>query len=164
VSTTTNARTAPVPHDLFDPVALSDVLRRVRALSPERRPRWGSMTAHEMVCHLCDAFRMPVASRPLPRRGNVLHRTLFKWIAFRTPMPWPKGAPTLRELNQAKGGTPPADFAQDVAHLEALIERFIALEPDVDRSFHPLFGRMTRRDWAVWAYRHTDHHLRQFGL
>lgn len=29
---------------------------------------------------------------------------------------------------------------------------------------HFLFGTMTARDWYYWAWRHTDHHLRQFGL
>ena len=28
---------------------------------------------------------------------------------------------------------------------------------------HGLFGVMSRRDWQRWAYRHTNHHLRQFG-
>jgi hypothetical protein len=26
------------------------------------------------------------------------------------------------------------------------------------------FGAMLPKDWQRWGYRHTDHHLRQFGL
>ena len=29
---------------------------------------------------------------------------------------------------------------------------------------HGLLGSMSTRDWQRWAYRHTDYHLRQFGL
>ncbi len=29
---------------------------------------------------------------------------------------------------------------------------------------HPVFGLMTRAQWGRWAYRHMDHHLRQFGV
>jgi hypothetical protein len=29
---------------------------------------------------------------------------------------------------------------------------------------HAVFGAMTATDWYRWAYRHTDHHLRQFGV
>jgi uncharacterized protein DUF1569 len=29
---------------------------------------------------------------------------------------------------------------------------------------HPAFGPMTRTHWMRYAYLHTDHHLRQFGL
>jgi hypothetical protein len=29
---------------------------------------------------------------------------------------------------------------------------------------HRVFGLMTVADWQRWAYKHADHHLRQFGL
>ena len=29
---------------------------------------------------------------------------------------------------------------------------------------HPIFGSMSRGNWLRWAYMHTDHHLRQFGV
>jgi hypothetical protein len=29
---------------------------------------------------------------------------------------------------------------------------------------HGVFGRMTLEDWQRWAYKHADHHLRQFGV
>jgi hypothetical protein len=29
---------------------------------------------------------------------------------------------------------------------------------------HPVFGQMSESAWLRWAYVHTDHHLRQFGL
>ena len=29
---------------------------------------------------------------------------------------------------------------------------------------HGFFGRMSTADWQRWAYKHTNHHLRQFGL
>jgi hypothetical protein len=28
---------------------------------------------------------------------------------------------------------------------------------------HPLFGPLTRQEWAVATYKHTAHHLGQFG-
>lgn len=29
---------------------------------------------------------------------------------------------------------------------------------------HYMVGPMSRKDWRRWAYKHADHHLRQFGL
>ena len=29
---------------------------------------------------------------------------------------------------------------------------------------HGFFGTMSVADWQRWAYKHTDHHLRQFGV
>jgi hypothetical protein len=28
----------------------------------------------------------------------------------------------------------------------------------------PLFGPLTGREWGALAYKHADHHLRQFGV
>jgi hypothetical protein len=44
--------------------------------------------------------------------------------------------------------------------------RTIADAP-VDASLEPahgFFGTMSTRDWQRWAWKHTEHHLRQFGL
>lgn len=53
--------------------------------------------------------------------------------------------------------------------LAHLITRFEALGPlaapaEALPSAHFMFGVMTMADWRSWAYRHTGHHLRQFGL
>jgi hypothetical protein len=29
---------------------------------------------------------------------------------------------------------------------------------------HPVFQKMSAAEWGRWAYRHVDHHARQFGL
>ena len=29
---------------------------------------------------------------------------------------------------------------------------------------HGIFGPMSPRDWHRWAWKHTDYHLRQFGV
>jgi hypothetical protein len=62
------------------------------------------------------------------------------------------------------GGTKPKDFEQDRRRVvEAL--RALALAPDASLcASHAVFGRMTPGDWRRWAYRHFDHHLRQFGV
>ena len=69
--------------------------------------------------------------------------------------------PTRPEVEQGRGGTPPGDWESDRSELLALVRAF------ADRTAfgaHPVFGRMRRSDWMVWGYRHTDHHLRQFGV
>jgi hypothetical protein len=141
-----------------------ELLRRLRCVRPESVPRWGRMTAPQMVCHLGDAFRVVDGWRPVSHATGLLQSTIVKWIALYAPMPWPPGIPTRPELDQARGaGTPPGDFAADVAELEALVRRFVAAETGVDHWRHPLFGRMSQADWLRWGYLHVDHHLRQFG-
>jgi hypothetical protein len=141
-----------------------EILRRLRQLRPDSPRRWGRMTAHQMVCHLSDCFRMTTGEKRVSDATGVFQRTVVKWIALYIPAPWPAGILTRPEIDQHVGGTSPVDFSADVAELEALTELFIARDPDSNWPPHPIFGRMSRTAWLRWGYRHMDHHLRQFGV
>ena len=122
------------------------------------------MNAHQMVCHLDDAFKLGLGERTASPATGLFQRTIMKWGALYVPMPWPHGVPTRPEMEQGVGGTPPQEFDSDRAELLRTIERFC--EPA--RSFvsvrHPIFGSMTADQWMRWGFLHTDHHLRQFGV
>jgi len=124
------------------------------------------MSCHQMVCHLSDAFRRAVGDRPpAERRDNLVTRTVVKWIALRTSLPWPRGVRTPRDIDQVAGaGTPPTEFERDRSALIGLIERFVGLPTGAQRPRHFVFGVLTMRDWQRWAWAHVDHHLRQFGV
>jgi len=124
------------------------------------------MSAHQMICHLRDAFLIatdPEQTRPVLGLHN---RTIVKWVALYVPVRWPKDIPTTPELDQAAGGgTRPIDFARDVAELEQLLATVVAeRSARLTGIVHPIFGAMSEPAWLRWAYLHADHHLRQFGL
>jgi hypothetical protein len=121
------------------------------------------MSAHQMVCHLSDSFRMVLGQKPVCDAHGPFQRTIVKWIALYLPVSWPAGIPTRPELDQEEGGTRPADFAADIAELEALVNRVTSQKDSVGGRTHPFFGRMSEAAWLRWAYLHIDHHLRQFG-
>ena len=141
---------------------VDDLRRRLGTLRPAAPPRWGRMSAHQMVCHAADAMRMAIAERPVTAAPGLVPRTLLKWIALYAPLRWPRGIPTSPEIDQECDGTAPAEFARDVAQVEMLLHR-MATETTAFAP-HPLFGRMSRSQWLRWAYLHLDHHLRQFGV
>jgi len=95
--------------------------------------------------------------------SGPLQRTLWKWIALYLPLPWPAGIQTTPEIDQHSGGTCPGEFTADLAELTALIERLAAPDRRFHWPPHPIFGRLSESAWLRWAYRHADHHLRQFG-
>ena len=140
------------------------LIRRLRTLRPDSERRWGRMSAHQMVCHLADSCRMAIGQIPMNASPAVHQRTVVKWIALYLPLPWPAGVPTKPEIDQEIGGTCPSDFAADVATLEALTASMCATDEQFSWPEHPIFGRMSRDLWLRWAYRHMDHHLRQFGV
>jgi hypothetical protein len=77
-------------------------------------------------------------------------------------LPFPRNAPTVRELLSSPAGDWGADVATFTRLTEELAER--AADPRLQWPAHPLFGPLSRRAWGVLGYRHTDHHLKQFGL
>jgi hypothetical protein len=142
----------------------AELIRRLEMIEPGARGRWGRMTAHQMICHLKDCFRMALGEKKVASIGNFFHRTLVKWIGLYLPVPIPKGRPTMPEVNQEIGGSRPANFEQDFAELVTLIERFANRADGYEAAEHPILGKLTESEWARWGYMHTDHHLRQFGV
>jgi hypothetical protein len=139
-----------------------EIVRRLGELRPDSVRRWGRMSAHQMMCHLTDGFRMATGEKRVNATPSLSQRTLIKWIALHLPLPWPAGIMTVSEIDQEVGGTSPADFAADLAELEARVAQFAACRGGWPA--HPIFGRMSDAEWLRWGWRHTDHHLRQFGL
>ena len=140
-----------------------EIRRRLRTLTPNATARWGRMSAHQMVCHLADGCRMALGEKAVSSVSGPLPPPVMKWIALHLPLPWPKGIPTRPEVDQHGGGTRPVDFAADLAHAEALLDRLATRPIDLRCPPHPIFGAMSRADWLRWGYLHTAHHLRQFG-
>ena len=110
----------------------AEILRRLRTVRPESAHRWGQMSAHQMVCHLCDGCRMMTGVKPVSDATGRLQRTLVKWIALYLPLRWPAGILTRPEIDQQVAGTRPVDFATDVAQLEALLGSITTREKGFD--------------------------------
>lgn len=140
----------------------AEVLQRLRRLRPESTHRWGRMSAHQMLCHLADGFRMAAGRKPVIMIGGPFARTALKWIVLYIPLRWPPGIRTCPEIDQECGGTKPTDFATDIVNVEKLLELVTTEAQDFNLP-HPLFGTMSRAAWLRWGYLHMDHHLRQFG-
>lgn len=151
------------PGPTFDtPHCIDDIVRRIGQVRPDSHRQWGTLSPHEMLCHLADSFAAVLGERTASANDTWLSRTVVKWIALHTSMQWPKGVPTRPEVNPKASGTKPDDFERDRAKVLDLLARF--LRADARYGPHPGFGEMTREEWMTWGFRHCDHHLRQFGL
>jgi len=145
-------------HSLYIDADRQALLARFDRLRPEARPQWGSMTAPKMVAHLIEAFRMPHGELQMPRWFVPLRGLVRRLVIY--VLPFPKSAPTAPALLARI----PGSWPEDAARLRALIAESTPPDPAVRIGEHPIFGTMSPRDWGVLLYKHTDHHLRQFGL
>jgi hypothetical protein len=145
--------------NVLQPSDYDALMRRVAALSPAAQPRWGRFTLNAMVCHLSESARMaldelPVRSKELRAFQVFPMKHLLLYVA-----PFPKNAPTAPELLAGS----PAEFDAERSRLQQLMARIVAGAKDGPGPEHPLFGKLSRTEWGVVVYKHTDHHLRQFG-
>lgn len=152
----------PITLRLDDSACREALLLRVRALQPADTRQWGRMNAHQAVCHLRDGLRAMLRHEPLGPVHNLFTRTVMRWVALHSGLAWPHGVKTVRELDQNAGGTRPADFARDCDELIGLLNEFARVDAG-SLGEHPIFGPLNAAEWQHWAWRHTDHHLRQFG-
>jgi hypothetical protein len=144
---------------LSDARARQALLDRLERLTPETPARWGKMTAPQMLAHVADWMLMAkgelkTASKELPLRYPVVKQLLIYWI------PIPKGVPTAPELLRRR----PAEWSAECAAVRRDVEWFGNVDSKTTWPEHPAFGTMSSRAWSVLAYRHTDHHFRQFGI
>ncbi len=123
------------------------------------------MTPAEMLCHLGDAHEGVAGTRITPGPpATGPGKRLVKWFALATPFPWPKGVKTRPGVDPRIDGTRPAEFAADLERAITSLEALAAADPASLSPRHALFGAMRPGDWHRWAYRHVDHHLKQFGV
>ncbi|MFN7978665.1 MAG: DUF1569 domain-containing protein [Vicinamibacterales bacterium] len=136
-----------------------DLVRRAWMITPDHTAKWGTFNAAAMLAHLADSARMALGDLPVQAKAPKI----LKWAPVRYlvihKLPMPKGAPTAPEL-LARCST--ADLQHEQQALQSL---FDALPRRATlAATHPAFGAMTRDDWGVLIHKHTDHHLRQFGV
>jgi hypothetical protein len=140
-----------------------EILRRLESIQTTSQRCWGRMSAHQMICHLNDGFRLYMGERPAAPVPMRLPRVLLKWTALWAPIPWPRGFKTMPEIDQQASGTPPVEFSSDIAELRNLISRFTEPPGRFSTQPHPHFGPLSKSEWLRLGYLHADHHLRQFG-
>ena len=112
------------------------------------------MLEHLRLSALMALGDLPVAckSKPVFQVFPIKHLLLHV-------VPFPRGAPTAPELLVSEAGSLDAIRSE----LVTLVERIGTGPREGNGPVHPLFGRLSFREWGVATYKHTDHHLRQFG-
>jgi hypothetical protein len=148
--------------NVYTPAHLDRLIARVERVRPDSPRRWGRMTPHQMICHLSDSLRATLGEWTQPAHRLPPMRTLVRFVAFNLPFRWPHGVRTARELDAERDGTQPVEFERDRAELVGLLRRVASADP-ARLPPHPLWGAMSRGMTGRYVWRHTDHHLRQFG-
>lgn len=143
---------------LLDPEVERELLSRLDRLAPGAHGQWGRMSVTQMLRHLAGGLRMAVGDMAVPRRPGPLRLFPIKQLVIFV-LPFPHNAPTSPALIFKEE----FDFNAERAAVRDLISSF-AKRDIPNWPEHPAFGPLNREQWGVMAWKHLDHHLRQFGV
>jgi hypothetical protein len=146
--------------NLYQSEAKAEILKRIENLRPDAPKQWGKMNVAQMMAHCSAALEVAAGQKNIPRVfiGRILG-PLFK-PNFTNDKPFGKGGPTAPQFVI----TDQRDFAKEKARLTSLVKQFAeGGEAKCTTEPHAFFGKLRPEEWGIGMYKHTDHHLRQFG-
>jgi hypothetical protein len=144
---------------IFEKTTRDELIARIKALDENSTAQWGKMNVYQMVKH-CTLWEEMISGKVKCKR--VFIGRLFGKMALKNSLkdekPMMRNAPSSSELV----------VKESMGNVAAEIKRWVALiEGNANFSnqdfVHPFFGKMTKDQVGYHAYKHTDHHLRQFN-
>lgn len=143
---------------IFDPTTRDELIARIHTLHENSRAAWGTMNVNEMLGHGVLFERMVLGYDTYPRSflGKLFGRLALRRI-LKDDTPLDRNIPAGKEMTVS--GQP--DFEAEMARWISHLREYASFS---NRAFsHPFFGPMSVEEIGVLVYKHTDHHLRQFG-
>jgi hypothetical protein len=135
-----------------------ELIHRIQNLNENATAKWGKMNVHQMVRHCCLSEEMLLGKRKYKQNlvGIIFGKIALKGL-MKDEKPMMRNSPTVPNLKVKETG----DFEREKAQWISLMEE----HADLARLgiMHPFFGKMTQEQVDRLVYKHTDHHLRQFG-
>jgi oxepin-CoA hydrolase/3-oxo-5,6-dehydrosuberyl-CoA semialdehyde dehydrogenase len=152
--------------DTFIEITEHKIQECLQKLTPECKPKWGTMSPQQMIEHLEYTYRIASGeiqdfeiTTPLKILEKV-HNTLYNYQEMPREYDFP-----LAEKSQIK------DLKHDNLELakSKMIEarqqylEFFKAYPEAKLK-NTVFGEMNRYEWYLLERKHLNHHFKQFGL
>lgn len=133
---------------------------RLKQLTIEHQPKWGKMDAAQMLEHLNRALENSMGEFEVKDSGNFFFKHIAKWGVLYAPVSFPKNSPTAREYRISD----PVDFEKSASQFKENITKIADRPFDSHWSHHPLFGKMSGKQWKRLVWLHVDYHFKQFAV
>jgi uncharacterized protein DUF1569 len=134
---------------------------RVEGVTPHSTRQWGTMEVDQMLHHLNLACGGSQGFYDLPDESYLTSRTLFRWILVDWFPEQPAGLrlPTGFKIPHSQR----FEFEYEKAQLLNILEADWNARTANAWQAHPMFGKMTPKEWGKLLQIHVDYHLRQFA-
>ncbi|MDB5227712.1 MAG: hypothetical protein JWN78_1905 [Bacteroidota bacterium] len=142
---------------IFDKRTREELINRINSLNENSRADWGKMSVSQMLKHCSQWDEMALGKKTY--KQSFIGR-LFGKIALKDMM---KDVPMKKNLP-----TVPSFKIKETPNVDEEKSKWINLINEYEYFFnegfiHPFFGAMTKENTGYLAYKHADHHLRQFN-
>lgn len=144
---------------LFNPQERQEIIDRIASLSEDSVREWGKMSASQMLVHAQAPIKVGIGELKLSSSliflilGPIIKKKIMKEEPFDKNLPTHKSFIVSFDPN----------LESEKQNLINLINKFDAQKDNLAIK-HPIFGKMSTQQWDVLLWKHTDHHLRQFGV
>ena len=147
---------------IFQPVIRDELIQRISKLNQDNERQWGKMNVYQMVKHNTYWNEWVLGKGDHNYKQSFMGKILGK-IALRKLIrdekPIDKNIPTSAQF---KFEDVNGDLKAEKTKWTALMQEYENFSnPDF---IHEFMGKMTREQIGILVYKHTDHHLRQFGI
>jgi len=144
---------------VFDKSTRDELIARINTLNENSKAQWGKMNIYQMLkhCVLCEEMYLGRKKYKRAFIGRVFGKIGLRDI-LKDERPLQKNAPTSAAFKITEGT---GDVLAEKARWMQLMNEYAQY---TNNDFvHWFFGKMTREQVGYFAYKHTDHHLRQFN-
>ena len=147
---------------IFDAAARTKLIQRISSLKEDSRPAWGKMTVYQMAKHCTTWNDWVLGKRDFKIKQEFLGK-LFGKLALKSNTKNDK--PIGRNMPAGKAFTVKEKEGNLLIELSLWKEQIEAYGNYSNPNFiHDFFGKMTEEQIGIFAYKHNDHHLRQFHV
>ncbi|MCX6164614.1 MAG: DUF1569 domain-containing protein [Ignavibacteriae bacterium] len=147
--------------NIFNESDKLELIERINKLTPDTRPEWGKMNASQMLDHCTVSVKLalgeikPEINEENLRLGRVVKGRIFESDVFSKELPTTKEFIVLDNKN----------FDLNKRTFIDYVNRFGECDPNNEiNGMHPYFGVLTMKEWSMLIWKHTNHHLIQFGV
>jgi len=145
---------------VFDKATRDELIGRINTLDENSTAQWGKMNINQMLNH-CTKWDEWVSEKKKNKQffiGRLFGKKALSNL-LKDEKPMPHSVPTIPQLRITN--LEHCDVSDEKTKWIEQIEAFSHFSND--DFVHTFFGKMTKEQIGYLAYKHADHHLRQFN-
>jgi len=147
---------------IFDKATREELIRRINTLNENNKPVWGKMNVYQMVKHCKIWNEWVLGKNDLAYKQEFLGK-IFGKMALKNNTKDDK--PIGKNMPAGKAFTVKEVVGDLTVQKSIWIELIESYENFSNDNFiHDFFGKMNSEQIGIFAFKHNDHHLRQFKV